>query len=265
MLSQAESHITLAEPPTVSRIVKDEPMTPADLLQEEILQAETSDPPSKSRRSRATNKRKRSLPAASSPPADTRESSEKDTLPAYQPPLGNKVQAHRNFARISNVIINDITQHKHAGPFQKPVREKDAEGYSDIIKRPQDLKSIKAAITAGQRHINALLVSEASDSPAPAAAAASASASSTVWLDKTADLLPPRAIVNSGQLEKEVLRMFANAVMFNPGDGGIVGDAREMAEDIEGRVRDWRQIENATASKVVVEDEDDAPAKRRKV
>jgi len=72
-----------------------------------------------------------------------------------------------------------------------------------------------------------------------------------VLLDKTADLIPPKAIVNSSQLEKEVLRMFANAVMFNPGNDGIVQDAREMADDIEAKVRDWRQVEGAAANSSV--------------
>jgi hypothetical protein len=251
-------------------------MTPADLLQEEILQAETSDPPSqlKSRRSRtSTNKRKRArsaTPIPSSEPHIAESSDHENAGRAYGPPLKNKVQAHRNFARISNVIINDITQHKHAGPFQKPVREKDAEGYTTIIKRPQDLKSIKAAITFGSRAINAATASLDS----PATTPSTSTSASLVLLDKTADLIPPKAIVNSSQLEKEVMRMFANAVMFNPGNTeGMVLDAREMADDIEAKVRDWRQVEgaaaNVRANNTEKDDEEDGGVggdkKRRKV
>lgn len=234
-------------------------MTPADLLQEEILQAETSDPPSQLRSKRgrfASNKRKRArsatpIPSSEAPAAESSEPEAPGS--GYGPPLKNKVQAHRNFARISNVIINDITQHKHAGPFQKPVREKDAEGYTSIIKRPQDLKSIKAAITFGSRAINAAT----SSLDSPAATPSNSSSASLVLLDKTADLIPPRAIVNSSQLEKEVMRMFANAVMFNPGMEGMVQDAREMADDIEAKVRDWRQVEGAAANVRQAADRDD--------
>ncbi|KAG9569555.1 Bromodomain-containing protein, partial [Aureobasidium melanogenum] len=255
VLSQIEAQAPNPEQSTTSRIVKDEPMTPADLLQEEILQAETSDPPSQLRSKRgrfASNKRKRArsatpIPSSEAPVAESSEPEQPG--PAYGPPLKNKVQAHRNFARISNVIINDITQHKHAGPFQKPVREKDAEGYTSIIKRPQDLKSIKAAITFGSRAINAATTTSSVDSPA-VGTPSNSSSSSLVLLDKTADLIPPRAIVNSSQLEKEVMRMFANAVMFNPGMEGMVQDAREMADDVEAKVRDWRQVEGAAASSV---------------
>ncbi|CAD0092412.1 unnamed protein product [Aureobasidium mustum] len=250
VLSQIEAQAPHPEQLAASRVVKDEPMTPADMLQEEILQAETSDPPSQLRSKRgrfAGNKRKRArsaTPIPSSEPPVAESSEPEQTGPAYGPPLRNKVQAHRNFARISNVIINDITQHKHAGPFQKPVREKDAEGYTSIIKRPQDLKSIKAAITFGSRAINAAT----SSTDSPAATPSTSSSASLVLLDKTADLIPPRAIVNSSQLEKEVMRMFANAVMFNPGMEGMVQDAREMADDIEAKVRDWRQVEGAAAN-----------------
>jgi hypothetical protein len=277
VVSQVESQAANVEPSVSSRIVKDEPMTPADLLQEEILQAETSDPPSqlKSRRSRAsTNKRKRArsaTPIPSSEPPIPESSDHEAAGRAYGPPIKTKVQAHRNFARISNVIINDITQHKHAGPFQKPVREKDAEGYTTIIKRPQDLKSIKAAITFGSRAINAATASLDS----PATTPSTSTSASLVLLDKTADLIPPRAIVNSSQLEKEVMRMFANAVMFNPGSTeGMVLDAREMADDVEAKVRDWRQVEGAAANvrsaATEKDDEDDAGVgggdkKRRKV
>lgn len=163
--------------------------------------------------------------------------------------------------------MNDISTHKHAGPFQKPVREKDAEGYTDIIKRPQDLKSLKAAITAGTRAISAATVKE-STTDSPSATPSGSKEGGTILLEKTADLVPPRAVVNSSQLEKEVMRMFANAVMFNPGEGGMVQDAREMADDIEAKVRDWRSAERQVEGR----DEDDEPAtggagpgKRRKL
>ena len=162
--------------------------------------------------------------------------------------------------------MNDITTHRHAGPFQKPVREKDAEGYGDIIKRPQDLKSIKTAITAGNRTVASAVAKDMStDSPSATPSGSLSKEGGTIMLEKTADLIPPRAIVNSSQLEKEVMRMFANAVMFNPGEGGMVQDAREMADDIEAKVRDWRSAERQVEGR----DEDDesaaGPVKRRKL
>ncbi|KAF1345431.1 Bromodomain-containing protein, partial [Delphinella strobiligena] len=194
----------------------------------------------------SNSKRKRQR---SPSPAD-----ESEAVPTYMAPRNDVVAASRNFQRLSAVIMNDITTHKHAGPFQKPVREKDAEGYGDIIKRPQDLKSIKAAITFGNRAIGAATLKDAStDSPSATPSGNASREGATVILEKTTDLIPPRAIVNSSQLEKEVMRMFANAVMFNPGEGGMVQDAREMADDIEAKVRDWRSAERQVEGR----DEDD--------
>lgn len=89
--------------------------------------------------------------------------------------------------------------------FSKPLSDRNAPGYKDMIYRPQDLKSIKAAISAGGR----ALIAAAEESIEPAGA-------STVWVPESEDLVPPKGIVNSAQYEKEVMRMFANAVMFNP-------------------------------------------------
>ena len=93
-------------------------------------------------------------------------------------------------------------------------------------------------------------------------------------MPKTVDVLPPKGIVNSAQLEKELIRMFANAIMFNPvpergfgpafpltndrgsrestqasdgdGEGGIIQDTREMFEDVEQEITRWRAAERTT-------------------
>lgn len=69
------------------------------------------------------------------------------------------------------------------------------------------------------------------------------SSSATVVLPYSQDLVPPRAIVNGAQLEQEVMRMFANAVMFNAGDEGVVRDTREMFESVEASIAAWRAAE----------------------
>ena len=130
--------------------------------------------------------------------------------------------------------MNDINSHKHASYFAHAVREKDAPGYADIIKVPQNLKSIRSAISAGAK-----AVASAATSTSPSASADG----TTVELDRSVELMPPKAIVNAAQLEKEVMRMFANAIMFNPGEDGLVSDTREMAEDVEAQIRQWRGFE----------------------
>ena len=167
--------------------------------------------------------------------------------------------------------MNEITSHKLAGMFARPITEKEAPGYKNLIYRPQDLKSIKGAITAGNRALTA----------------ADISGENNVTVPPNPDVTPPKGIVNSAQLEKELMRMFANAVMFNPDpkrsfgpsftkgearhvprrledreaveqdveleeeeetqreeEGGVVSDTREMYEAVEVSVENWRAAED---------------------
>ncbi|MCJ1343887.1 hypothetical protein MMC31_002085 [Peltigera leucophlebia] len=134
----------------------------------------------------------------------------------------NFILGSRNFARTSATIMNDISAHKLASLFAKPLTDRDAPGYKNLIYRPQDLKSLKSAIGAGGRALAAAVDgSSAADagSPLPQQGSMTSSnnaRSSTVWIPATVDVVPPKGIVNSAQLEKELMRMFANAVMFNP-------------------------------------------------
>lgn len=42
--------------------------------------------------------------------------------------------------------------------------------------------------------------------------------------------------------------MFANAVMFNPGEDGLVADTREMFADVERGMREWRGAESSSGT-----------------
>lgn len=171
--------------------------------------------------------------------------------------------------------------------FAKPLTEREAPGYHSLIYRPQDFKSIKQAITNGNRALTALIdqehLEEGDASVVPVAGASESDM--RIWVQKNEDIIPPRGIVNSAQLEREIMRVFANAVMFNPdpnrsfgpafrtraklkerhvpvhlagdegeadeeGDreeeeGGVVKDTREMFEDVDRVVGAWRAAEKA--------------------
>lgn len=154
---------------------------------------------------------------------------------------------------MSAPVLNDISSHKHASLFSTPVKAKDAEGYYDIIRRPQDLKSIRASIQNGSRAVAAATASNAdtplgnSPSQGPSTPTQFPSSSTQVTLPVSEDLVPPKSIVNSAQLEKELMRLFANAVMFNSGYEGVVKDAVEMAKDVEASVANWRAAERPSA------------------
>lgn len=150
------------------------------------------------------------------------------------------VLASRNFPRTSATIMNDVTAHKLASLFAKPLTEREAPGYKDLIYRPQDLKSIKSAISAGSRAVAAAadntttVGTPAGEAGSPGQGAgtpsAAANKNASLWIPKTADVVPPKGIVNSAQLERELMRMFANAVMFNPDTNRGFGPAFRFRE-----------------------------------
>ena len=136
-----------------------------------------------------------------------------------------------------------------------------------MIRRPTDLKSIRAAITAGTKAVNNAIASSSTEvaasqsSPGSAAqgtpgtvASSSAvpSTGATVTLPLSEALVPPKGIVNAAQLEQEVMRMFANAVMFNPGDEGVVKDTREMFDAVQQSLSAWRGAESVDDVAAVV-------------
>jgi hypothetical protein len=113
--------------------------------------------------------------------------------------------------------------------FAQPIREKDAPGYHKVVKYPQDLKSIRAAINHGNR----------AAAQAAAALPDGDPGSSSVWLPRTEELVPPKSVINSSQLDRELAHMFSNAVMYNPdpyhGPGPVfLNDVDEEGEGVEG-------------------------------
>ena len=280
------------------RIKRELPSTPAGLPEMAESELRTSGrkaavPASEERPARGRPKRKR---APSEAPGEA-ESLPPPPLPPSQAvpegsPLGRPdasqsspyVLCPRNFPRTGAPIMNDVTMHKHASIFTKPLTERDAPGYRDLIYRPQDLKSIKSCIHQGTRAVTA--AAEAAntpmadgESPAPGG---TPSKNAVLLLPRSEEVIPPRGIINSAQLEKELIRMFANAVMFNPvpqrgfgpafpltadgasrestlvpepDEGGIIKDTLEMFEDVEQAVTRWRAAERTAdelASKSVL-------------
>ncbi|KAJ0422809.1 hypothetical protein BJY00DRAFT_279497 [Aspergillus carlsbadensis] len=271
-----------------NRIKREVPSTPAGITDstgaERSGQKGTST--SESRPGRGRPKRKRAPSDVPDPEPPQPPPPEISQLSRVDPNQSTPyVVCARNFPRTGAPIMNDVTTHKHASIFAKPLAERDAPGYRDLIYRPQDLKSIKSAIHQGSRALAA--ATEAANTPvgdgeSPAPNASTPSKNAVLMLQKTEDVIPPKAVVNSAQLEKELIRMFANAVMFNPvpqrgfgpafpmiGDsgsgrrsyapevdeGGIINDTQEMFEDVEQAVTRWRAAERTAdelASKSVL-------------
>lgn len=233
-------------------VVKMEPSTPGNLLEDAeptIAPFETSTAGPRTRKRRGTLN-SQPQPAAKRKRHEYSSTHTNDHEPAASPiRKSNTIIATRNFAKMSSAIMNDINSHKHAAYFATAVREKAAPGYNEIVLWPQNLKSIRAAITAGTKAVAA--ATSVLDSPADL------ESSNTIELERTPDLEPPKAIVNGEQLEKELMRMLANAYMFNPGEDGMALSTKEFFEDISQKISDWRGTERMT-------EDDDVKGKRRK-
>ncbi|KAK4225789.1 hypothetical protein QBC38DRAFT_482038 [Podospora fimiseda] len=142
------------------------------------------------------------------------------------PAAPNLVLWTRSFNKVSGSAMEQIVHHRSANMFAQPIREKDAPGYHKVILHPQDLKSIRAAINHGNR----AAAQEAASLPAGDSGMSS-------WLPRTEELVPPKSIINSGQLDRELAHMFSNAIMYNPDPFHGPGPAflRETNEDGEGQ------------------------------
>lgn len=191
-----------------SRLVKQESATPRAPSPSDTVNDENR---------RRTRKRK--LSSLASPIREILPTRERGPSPA--PPT--HVQWTRNFPKISANTLENIGTHRNANLFAVPLKPKDAPGYHDRVLRPQDLKSIRSAIVAGAKAGNALLATMEDTGAA------------SISLPISEDLIPPKGIVNNAQLEKELTRLFANAIMYNPDTKRGLGDSfKKPSDDKEG-------------------------------
>ncbi|CAI4217354.1 unnamed protein product [Parascedosporium putredinis] len=155
--------------------------------------------------------------------------------------------------------LDQIGSHRHANMFANPIRERDAPNYSGIVLQPQNIMSIKKAITHGNRIATQTAASLPGGDPG----------TPVVLLPISEDLVPPKGIINSAQLERELVHMFCNAVMYNPdpdrgpgpgfmkrqqgGDDslgyqmdefGVVRSTRDMFVEVEKLLTDLRNAES---------------------
>ncbi|KAK5631230.1 hypothetical protein RRF57_006944 [Xylaria bambusicola] len=182
---------TPVEPDVSVPTIKDEEATP-QTLQEAIDTAVNETPQS------------RTPTAMSSLPSKRKR--QDSPLHRGAPTPATHVLWTRAFHKISMAALDQIIGHRYANMFANPIKPRLAPGYYDIIHRPQDLKGIQKAITAGSKAAAATVATMPDIDPN----------SPVVWLPISIDLVPPRGIINIAQLERELIHMFANAIMYNP-------------------------------------------------
>ncbi|KAK6535610.1 hypothetical protein TWF694_002065 [Orbilia ellipsospora] len=150
----------------------------------------------------------------------------------------------KKFAQRANPLLNNVSAHRFANLFMKPVDERSAPGYSKIVYKPQDIKSIRACIKAGAAQ-NATGTPTLTPTPTTTdnPAMSFGTTPSTPTTATTGMAFGKSAIVNSAQLEKEIWRMFANAVMYNKSNSPVAVEAREMARDVGIAIDNFRNAE----------------------
>jgi bromodomain-containing protein 8 len=65
-----------------------------------------------------------------------------------QAPSGEQV-AFKKFQTVINMIHSQISQHRNGTIFHNPIKRSEAPDYHEIVKRPIDLKTIKARVRDG--------------------------------------------------------------------------------------------------------------------
>ncbi|KAM0464407.1 hypothetical protein ACHAPV_002967 [Trichoderma viride] len=141
----------------------------------------------------------------------------------------------RGFTKVSSSALDQISSHRDANMFATALREKDAPNYRQIVLQPQDITSIRSAIKAGNKAALQAAASLPGGDPGTA----------SVWLPISDDLVPPRGIINSAHLERELVHMFCNAIMYNPDPDRGPGPAfMRRSQDDEEEIVGYRLDEN---------------------
>ncbi|EGV63161.1 Bromodomain-containing protein [Yamadazyma tenuis ATCC 10573] len=113
------------------------------------------------------------------------------------------VGSNKRFQTIAINLINNIQSHRFSSLFLQPVSKREVPDYYEIIHEPKDLKSIMKAVKGKS--------------------------------DESYNSLQ--------QLERDVMLMFANCIMFNHSDKDLVNLARTMRDDAVNTFKLFKEAE----------------------
>lgn len=142
----------------------------------------------------------------------------------------------RGFTKVSSSALDQISSHRDANMFATALRERDAPNYRQVVFHPQDITSIRAAIKHGNKAATQAATNLPDGDPG----------TPSVWLPVEEDLQPPNSIINSAQLERELVHMFSNAIMYNPDPDRGFGPAfvKRSLDDDEEEALGYEMDEN---------------------
>lgn len=116
----------------------------------------------------------------------------------------SSTQLHKRFQHIAVNLVNSIQAHRFSSPFLQPVNPKDAPDYIEVIRQPKDLKTILKSIKLKLDHPEYLLLE---------------------------------------QLERDIMLMFANCIMFNKSDTNLVELTKSMKNDVDNIFKLFKEAE----------------------
>ncbi|KAG1755651.1 hypothetical protein EDB19DRAFT_1901855 [Suillus lakei] len=92
-------------------------------------------------------------PVTTRPRRDTTSSEQRPSTPLQSTPSGSTAQTqpipNKRFQAVITLLHSQISQHRNGNIFHNPIKPTEAPDYHDIIKRPMDLKTIKARTKDG--------------------------------------------------------------------------------------------------------------------
>ena len=131
----------------------------------------------------------------------------KSELPSRKRPRSHSpapAQHQKRFQNIAVNLINSIQEHRFSSPFLQAVNPKDAPNYYEMIYEPKNLKGIQKALKSKSDPPAYLLIKE---------------------------------------LERDVMLMFANCIMYNRLDEDLVELTRTMKRDVEDMFKMFKEAE----------------------
>ncbi|KAK6909488.1 hypothetical protein I203_103507 [Kwoniella mangroviensis CBS 8507] len=147
---------------------------------------------------------------------NARDQSETENTPRYTPSVADisgeletppnstrlkPTREQRSSQKLLYSLLDAIAQHRNGNVFQTPVKKSDASDYYQIIKRPMDLKTIRARIKDG-------------------------------------------LITGIEEFERDVLLIFANAMMYNNPDTPTYEMAKEMLKAAEDQIAHFKNLQH---------------------
>lgn len=127
-----------------------------------------------------------------------------DALQKQSTASHTSMQQQKRFQSIATSLITRIQEHRFSLPFLQPVNKRDAADYADVIYEPRDLKNILRLVKSK---------------------------------------IEPPAYTCIKHLERDIMLMFANCIMYNKSDDELTRLTLSMRDDVQNMFKMYEDAE----------------------